>query len=351
VFTLVADGQVWLANNEDWVRGGILWFVPADKDRLGRVNVGFDLEFAQGSMNEKGLCFDGTALPKVDWKADPDKKDADNLIELIMDRCATVPEAIRLFEQYNCHHLAAGQFMFADANGDSAVIGWLPDVGLSVVRRTRDHQIVTNTRLEQSGYRCQRFTKAEQLLQARKDASLDTIAEVLEAVHQRGRGGCTTYSTIYDLKARKIYLYNLANFKDVARFDLAAELAKGRRMYFMNQVVANSPKLADLKTGDQRVDFGTRVELDPAILDRYAGTYRPASGDSNKLIQVERSDANLRVKVEGQPDAVLYPESEGRFRISPDRGQVSFRLGPNRKVESLVLHKSKDLVADRVDLE
>jgi hypothetical protein len=347
IFTVVADGQVWLANNEDWVQGGLLWFVPAGEGRFGRVNVGFDLDFAQGGMNEKGLCFDGTALAKIDWKADPNKKSTDNLIELVMNECSTVQETIGYFEKYNCQYLIAGQFMFADAGGDSAVISWLPEVGLSVVRRSRDYQVVTNDRLEQSGYRCQRFTKAEQLLGARKDSSLSTIAAVLEAVHQRGPRGFTSYSTIYNLTAKKFYLYNLANFKDVAELDLATELAKGRKMYLMHRLVANSPKVADLKTGEQRVDFATRVELDSATLEKYAGTYRPA-GEEEKTIHVERSEGNLRVKVDGQPDAVLYPESETRFRISPDRGQVSFRIGRNGTVEGLILHKSKDLFADRI---
>ncbi len=65
VFCVVRDGKVLFCNNEDFTKPGFIWLVAAEKGRFGRVNLGFDDGFAQGSMNEKGLAFDATALQKV----------------------------------------------------------------------------------------------------------------------------------------------------------------------------------------------------------------------------------------------------------------------------------------------
>ena len=119
MFTLVRDGTVLMGNNEDFVKPGYVWFVPAADGRLGSANFGFKNRFVQGSMNEKGLCFDA---------------------------------AEALFQEYNCKHLAHSHFMLADASGASMVVEWLPDSGLNIVRREGDYQLITNTRLAESGF-------------------------------------------------------------------------------------------------------------------------------------------------------------------------------------------------------
>ena len=107
MFTLVRDGMALMGNNEDFVEPGYVWFVPPAEGRLGRINFGFKGDrFVQGSMNEKGLCFDAAVTADIAWQPDPAKKDTENLLELIMDTCATVDEAETLFRTYNCKHLA-----------------------------------------------------------------------------------------------------------------------------------------------------------------------------------------------------------------------------------------------------
>ena len=347
IFTVVRDGQVLMCNNEDFVRPGVVWFVPAAEGRFGRVNVGFDDDFAQGSMNEKGLSFDGAALPEISWQADPNKPTPANLIEVVMNECATVAEAIQYFETQNCTHLANAQIMFADATGDSAVITWLPEKGLSVVRINGDHLVVANERLEASGYRGPRFVRAEQVLAARTDASLETMTAVMSAIHQHGPGAFTTYSTVYDLKNKKMFIYNLANFDEVVEFELLEELKKGSKLHKMRALFENSPSLRELKKQEQRTEFNTAISLDATVLDRYAGTYSPV-GTTDLTFRVERDGNELRVINPGQPDAVLFAESNTLFRVKPDRGQVTFTLDEDGTVEGLILHKQIDLVAKRV---
>jgi len=347
IFTVVRDGQVLMGNNEDYVLPGVVWFVPAKDGKFGRVNVGFDTGFAQGSMNEKGLSFDGAALPEIAWEPDPSKETPKNVVDLIMNECATVSEAITYFEKYNAPFMKNAQIMFADATGDSAVITWLPETGLSVVRIEGDHQVVTNNRLEASGYRCQRFVKAEQTLAERTDASLDTMVAVMDSVHNRGPGAFTSYSTVYDLKKRKMFIYNLANFEEVVEFDLAAELKKGRKKYGMRSLFKNSPKLKDIKGAEQRYFWDTRVTLSASTLDKYVGTYAPNEAPDVK-IRVERDGEELRVINPGQPAAILYSETENVFRLKPDRGQVTFNVDADGAVTGMTLHKQRDMHAKRV---
>lgn len=348
IFTVVRDGKVLMGNNEDFTLPGVIWFVPASDGKLGRVNVGFDDSFAQGSMNEKGLSFDGAALQEVAWEEDPEKPSPDNLVELIMNECATVAEAITYFEEQNCRFLRNAQIMFADATGDSAVITWLPEKGLSVVRIEGDHQIVTNDRLEQSGFRDPRFVRAEQVLAERSDASLDTMTEVMHSIHQHGPGAFTSYSCVYDLKNQKMFLYNLANYDEAVEFDLKEELAKGPALHKMRSLFEDSPKLRTLKKMEQRSEYGTRIDLPETTLERYAGRYAPTVAP-DKAFSIEVTDGLLRVINPGQPDALLYPESETVFRLHPNPGQVSFQIDATGAVTGLTLHRAIDLVATRVD--
>lgn len=349
-FTLTGDGVVLFGNNEDFVKPGYVWFVPGKKGRYGRVNFGFDDYFAQGSMNEKGLCFDGAALAPVAWKEVPGKDSPTNLVDKIMNECATVDEAIAYFERYNCRFLANSQLMFADATGASAVVAWLPESGLSVVRKSGPYQIVTNNRLEASGYRCARFVKAERILAERGDASLETVVAALDAVHQRGPHGFTTYSTVYDLKNKKVYVYNLANFETAYAFDLVEELKqRGRKRLALADLFPNGPDIASVRDAEPRTRWNTGIDLDDGQVARFEGVYQPVNAP-DVTVRVERDGAGgLRVVHPGQGDATLYPESETKFRIAPDRGQVTFHVAPDGAVTGLTLHKQTDVYAKRVD--
>ena len=348
IFTLVRDGRVFFGNNEDYIKPGVIWFERGRKGRHGRVNVGFDDDFAQGGMNEKGLAFDAATVTEIPWEADPEKETPKNLPGKILDECATVEEAIAYFHKYNCKHLSGGQFLFADATGAAALIAWLPGQGLSITRREGDALVATNTRLGRSGYRCARHVKATRVLGEHQGASLETMTAVLDAIHQEGPAAFTSYSTVYDLPNRRVYIYNLADFTQVREFDLTAQLAEKRKQVFkLAGLFPDGPTVDDLTARPQRTGWDTRIELDPAILARYVGSYRLQPDICAEI--TAGGEGALAVRTPGHPGATLVPESQTQFRIAPDRGTVTFDVTEDGDVNGLTLHKQADVYAKRVE--
>ncbi len=340
MFTIVNGDRVLMGNNEDFIKPGYIWFVPGTKKRYGRVNVGFGDMFAQGSMNEKGLCFDAAALAKVPYTPDKNKKTPTNLIDKIMNECATVDETIDYFEQYNCKHLAKAQFMFADRSGASAVIAWDPSDRISITRRDSGYLLITNDRLEMSEYRDPRFVLADRILSHAAEANVETAREALKSMHQRGSGAFTSYSTIYDLKAGTVLVYNLANFDEAVELNLEAELAKGKRSMPMEDLFEHSPSLASIRD-DERVEYDTRIELDESQLDRFAGNYLFESDGQRFPMSIVVQGMDLALKRDGKPDAIMYPEGENLFRLV-DGGQATFESDAEGNVTAMVLHSNGD---------
>lgn len=346
MFTVTNGEMVLFANNEDYVRPGVMWFVPGKAARLGRVNFGFDDDFTQGSMNEKGLCFDAAALPKVPWEADPAKKNTRNLLELIMDTCGTVEEALKLFDEYNCQHLADGQFMFADATGAAAVVTWDPGNHLSVVRREKPYLLITNDRLECSGLRDERFMLARRALEENMAPKVDKCFEVLETIHQEGEA-TTVYSNVFDLKQKKVYLCAASDFEHVRTFDLQEELAKGRKTHKLSDMFPEAPTVPAMRKRERRV-FASAVVLPAATLAKYAGNYLVEGEKQVALAFAVDGDRGLTLTVEGNTVG-LYPESETEFRFRNTFGTVSFQVDAEGKVTGLTMHRPSDAYAHRVE--
>jgi choloylglycine hydrolase len=339
MFTLVRDGVVLMGNNEDYVEPGCVWFVPASEGRLGRVNFGFKGDrFAQGSMNEKGLCFDAAVTAEIPWLPDPAKKDTENLLERIMDTCATVDEAEALFRTYNCKHLASGHFMLADASGASMVVEWLPESGLNIVRREGYFQLITNTRLAASGFRCERFVLAERVLRGEGGEPVSVAKKALDTIHQRGPKAFTSYSNIYDLKARKVHVFNLANYDEMVTLDLAGELAKGEHRVALKELFQHSPKLKSITSAEPRV-YDTRIDLPKDILAKYLGRYSVMDGKT--LITIERGEKGLLLNPGSGKSAHLFPESETTFRIV-EGGQIAFTSSETGAVNGFVMYRNGD---------
>lgn len=356
IFAIVRDDVVLMGNSEDFTKRGAVWFVPGEDGRFGRVNVGFHglfgqrEDFAQGSMNERGLAFDAAVVANVPWESDPAKETPDNLLEKIMNECSTVEQAIEYFQRYNCRYLANSQFLLADASGASAVVTWMPNKGLSVVRRKEDEDclVATNARLEPSGYRCQRWVRAMRELQTDDRSAFESARQALHGIHQHGPAAFTSYSCIYDLRNRRLYLYNLANFDEVVELDLMAELQQGSTTYLMKKLFQDSPPLKELKSKPQRMEYATRVPVSQAALTKLAGRYRPDVAP-DITVRVEAVEGGLQVHNQGQPPAELFPESSTVFRLAPDRGQVTFHLASDGRVTGLTLHKGQDVHASRVE--
>ncbi len=233
---MVAKGDMMLAgNNEDYKNPNTkMWVYPASKGEYGRVCFGFDDGFTQGGMNDRGLFIDGNALSRTDWKADPAKPDykGANLMDHILAHCATVDEAIAFFKKYNFDSLRWAKFPIADAQGGSVVVEWGRGK-LQCIKRTGRYQVSTNfvqSDFKPGNYPCARYKMAEKILGATDTVSIALVRSVLSATHSEYKYP-TLYSNIYDLKNKKVYLYNFHNFEEVVTIDLEEALETGKQTH------------------------------------------------------------------------------------------------------------------------
>ena len=91
----------------------------------------------------------------------------------------------------------------------------------------------------------------------------------------------------------------------------------------------------------------TAVEIDPAILGRYAGKYELAPG---AIITVTVEEGKLMVQLTGQPKLEVYPESETKFFYTVVKAQITFQVDTAGTVKGLTLHQGgRDLPAKKIE--
>ena len=226
------QNSILVGNNEDYLEPRTkIWFFPAGERIHGRVIWGYDRALwpYQGGMNDRGLFLDINAVGFTGYKDDPDKPDLPgDAIEYILTRCATVDEVVQVFERYDIG-LGYVQFVFADAAGKSAIIEWLKG-RLNVIDRTGDYQVSTNFTSPMDHFD-PRNRVAVKVLNSQKEATIDLIRRALSASAVGGPYTQTLYSTICDLKKRKVLLYHFHNFEESVAFDLGEQLGKGEASY------------------------------------------------------------------------------------------------------------------------
>ena len=252
IFAVDRDGSVLVGNNLDTRTSRVkVWFVPAAQGRYGRICLGHDKDYriAEGGMNDQGLYIGVNALNlPTGWKPDPAKPDWETwegwfesgVPDGILALCATVDEALRIFEAYNLLTFDHVKYLLADRSGDSAVLEWNQGA-MQVLRRDGDHQISTNfvtSAFAPERVPCARYKIAEQILADETRANtVDLIRSVLSATaFESGAQTPTQYSNVYDLKTGRVHTYLFHNFEEAWVVDLEDELARGPAKY----------KLADL---------------------------------------------------------------------------------------------------------
>jgi predicted choloylglycine hydrolase len=249
---MVSKNGVHLAgNNEDWRDIDTwIWIYPKTEQEYGRICWGHGGGFtmAQGGMNDQGLFVDGNGLTETGWSADPSKPTyREPILDYLLAHCATVEEALKVFEEKNVPSLAGGKFPLADATGNSAVVEW-GQGKLQLLRRTGTYQISTNfvqSNFKPEDYPCLRYKTVEAMILDSPEISLDLVRATLSATHVELTNP-TTYSTICDLGKRRVYLYNFHNFEEAVVFDLLEELPKGRQAHSI-------PSLFKIETTAARV--------------------------------------------------------------------------------------------------
>jgi len=188
-------------------------------------------------INEKGLCISIMALPKQPSQQDTEKHDVGTTIimRLVLDRCATVDEAIALFNSFDIRHDATAgsgyHYMVADKNGDCAVIEFdLEDGWKTMVTRKDSHKNymqVTNHLLSPKYYTTEpnekygnphsrswwRYQTVQDFMDNYNGViSLSQAQEILSNVHWKdlkwdnGLIENTQYSNVYDQNAMTLSL-------------------------------------------------------------------------------------------------------------------------------------------------
>jgi hypothetical protein len=236
VFTASAGDNILFGNNEDWYDTDTrVWFYPATETHYGGVYFGFSDFFAQGGMNDQGLCFDATAIPGLPLKAHPEKLRIINFGERVLEQCATVEDIIPFIEQYDLSSLGKAQFLFADKRGDSVIVCPRIEGEMKAIQKEGVYQVITNfnvTYPRLGGYPCWRYSRCIEMLKKienKDDLTVEYFVSILKAVYQRS----TTYSSVYDLKNGLVYLYNQHNFDEVVILNVEEELEKGYHSYFI----------------------------------------------------------------------------------------------------------------------
>jgi len=91
----------------------------------------------------------------------------------------------------------------------------------------------------------------------------------------------------------------------------------------------------------------TRVEVDPAILEKYVGVYQLESG---VLGTVTRAGNRLMGQIPGQPRVELIPISETRFIAAEAGFEVSFERDQTGEVFQAIMHQGgEDKIASKVE--
>jgi len=196
-------------------------------------------------MNEKGLCISIMALPKMAARQDTGKKIAGTsiIMRLILDRCATVQEAIDLVNSLDIRHdQKAGSgyhYLVADAFGDAAVIEFDKEDNWKtcIIRKNGEYLHVTNHLLSPKYYTeipdqsvgnthsksWERYTKVRDYLdslggQVTPEQAQECLSNVhwVDLVWENGLVENTQWSNVYDQSALSLKLRHWNDY-DVTR--------------------------------------------------------------------------------------------------------------------------------------
>lgn len=243
IFTVSSGDTVLFGNNEDHWGNNHIQFVPSSNEGFGYMVVGYYTEIPQGvrlqpegGMNNQGLAVDANSIPSRPLNPHPERPPAPIPIHwfiTILRGCATVPDAIALFQNYDFGLSSMSwQLHIADAHGDAVVISPGSDGELAFTRKGEDngYLVSTNVNRAQPEYECKRYEIAETMLENidhDTELTVEYARSILESVHFEGGWDSTLYSTIYDLRECIIYLYYFHQYEEVIVLNLDEELAKG----------------------------------------------------------------------------------------------------------------------------
>jgi hypothetical protein len=176
-------------------------------------------------MNEAGLVVAMAAISHAEPPNDPGKVTLDEIgvIRLLLDKAATVEEALELLGEYNVEMLDPPiHYLVADKTGESALIEFL-DGEMRVIRRS-GFQVMTNFLVTETnltgGAPCSRYNLVHQgLSEAQGAVTLEEALELLQGASQDS----TIWSTVYDPVNLEVHVAMGRGYSSVHTFKLNSE--------------------------------------------------------------------------------------------------------------------------------
>ncbi len=177
-------------------------------------------------MNEKGVAIALLAVPY----AEPPKKDGQTTlntttaIRLVLDKAASVNEAIDLLKKYNYYFSGdvACHYLIADAQGDSALVEFM-DNEVQVIRTKESYQVASNfiaykdIRAGEGFDEFDRYNKVEEKLKKLKgNINENDTMKILESVSIKR----TQWSAVYNLSKKTVSVSMGKNYDKQYSFDI-----------------------------------------------------------------------------------------------------------------------------------
>ncbi|WP_216663668.1 MULTISPECIES: hypothetical protein [unclassified Lentimicrobium] len=229
MFVIKKDGKVMVGNNEDFYnQNSRMWFEKGNKNEFGVVYVGFDDLWPQGAINDKGLVFDGFAMPNLEIKdfEGKDSPEHEDFLQFIMRTCSKVEEVKDIFLKWDLRGMETSMFYFVDKSGKQLIVE-----GDFIEIRNQSYDIISNFYPSQcdnlNDVTIEFYQKGRKLIETKQETSVSFCTSLLDSLHQESSwGGGTLYSTLYDLNEGIIYLYYNHNFNNVITINIKEELQK-----------------------------------------------------------------------------------------------------------------------------
>ncbi len=180
-------------------------------------------------MNEMGLSIGVLLIKDEATNQVTDKPDmtTTSMLRLVLDKAATVEEAIALFEAYDMHASsnASYHFQVVDAQGNSAVIEYVGNE-ISVIRKEEgEHQYLTNFLITPEVYGFgkghDRFEILQNTIEEKEGVMSEQEAmDLLEAVSQDGEDSSTQWSAVYNNTQKTVSITVNGQFDQVYTYSL-----------------------------------------------------------------------------------------------------------------------------------
>lgn len=255
VFGAARNGRILAAKNQDYhITDTRMLIRPPHDGKYGVIHFGDKNEYGfcnTSGVNDQGLWYAGASVPeRGDIRNVKNKPRYDGeLIEGILEQCATVDEAIDMYNTYFTPHWS-GHSLLMDATGNSVIVEYGQD-DVVFLTSPKDFQVITNYYESDSANArwntCYRHDVAEAMLFSNLPLSINLFRDICEATHAEG-AGATVLSTIHDLRSGDIYIYDFHNFQETVKVNVHELLKNGEQYYairpFFHQLALTSPENA-----------------------------------------------------------------------------------------------------------